>query len=497
MTSINSKKSLKDRTITGILWSSVQRFGTLIISFIVNLVLARLLTPEDFGIIGMLMVFIALASTLIEGGFASALIQKKAPTQEDYSTVFFWNLILSVILFSVLFLSAPAVASFYRLPLLGTVLRVQGIILLFNALNIIQINILRKQLNFKRLAQIGVSAMISGSIVGITMALMGFGVWSLVSKMIFISFFQSIILWSTCRWRPSLVFSRKSFTELFKFGSLMLVSTFTNTLAFQFQSLVIGRVFSASALGYYTQARNVQRIPEQSIPQLVDQVMFPVYSAIQDNTGKVVRAIKRSLKALVFLNFPLMLLLVIIAEPLFLLLLTEKWIDSVPYFQIFCFGGMLFSLNSNNVNVIKAMGKSNYILISTMIKRSITLLFIFIGLQYGMTGVAVGYSLSMYFWFPVNSFFTGKLTGYGFLEQMRDIGFNYLLSFGVAVLTYIISSGLEWHFVLKMFFQISLFSSFYILFAWLFGIDGYKIYFSIINERFVKPELLGYQSKNN
>lgn len=476
-------QSLKERTITGMIWGSVQRFGTMTISFIANLVLARLLSPQDFGIIGMLMVFIALADTLVNGGFASALIQKKEPTQQDYSTVFYWNLSASVILYVVLYFSAPAIAAFYNMPLLNTVLRVQGLVLLFNAFNIIQNNQLIKQLNFKRLAKVNIIATSVGAVVGIVMAFAGFGVWSLVAKMLIKSIATSIILWYGSTWRLYNQFSLYSFKSLFRFGSLMLLSSFTDTLVRQLQSLLIGRVFSAQDLGFYTQARSLHSIPEQAIPQVVDQVMFPVYSSIQDDKEKVVGAIKKSLKVLVFINFPLMLLLLVIAEPLVLLLLSDKWIDSVLYFQIFCLGGMLYSLNSNNINVIKSLGKSNYILIALIIKRFITILFVFIGLQFGILGVAAGYTLSIYVWFPINAYYTNKLINYGIFKQLKDIGLNYILAVLTALTTIIFSYYIEMHYFFKMIIETLLFTTIYFAGAWILSVDGYKTFIEITKSK--------------
>lgn len=470
-------------------WSSVQRFGGMIISFFSNLVLARLLTPEDYGMVGMLMVFISLSIVLIDGGLASALIQKKEPTNEDYSTVFYWNLILSIILFFALFLAAPAIAAFYRMPPLSAILRVQGIMLILNAFKIIQNNQLRKQLNFRRLTQINLTATIIGAVAGVTMALLGFGVWSLVGKELVESFFSFLLLWFGSSWRPVYAFSKNSFKELFSYGYLLLLSDLTESLVFHLQSLIIGRVFSARDLGFYSQARHIHSIPERTIPSVVDQVMFPVYSSLQDDNDKIVSTLKKSLKTLVFFNFPLMLLLVIIAEPLFIILLSAKWLDSVPYFQILCFGGMLYSLNSNNLNVIRSLGKSNYIFIITLIKRATTLLLVFIGLQFGILGIVIGYTVSMYCWFPVNAYYSGKLTGYGIFQQVKDIGPNYLLAIFAAVATFLTSEWINVHFILLLIVQAFIYSALYIGAAVVFGMDGYKPYLEIIIGRFYKKKI--------
>jgi len=478
--------SLKERTISGMLWSFVRRSGNRIISFASTLVLARLLTPEDYGIIGMIVVFTSLSLVFIDAGFTSALIQKKEPTREDYSTVFYWNVIISIILYVALFIAAPAIATFYRMPLISAVLRVQGIVLVLGALGAIQGVRLRKHLNFRKLAGISLFSTTIGAVTGIIMAFSGFGVWSLVAKELIDRFCSLLLLWIGSSWRPLRVFSKNSFRELFNYGSLILLSHMTQSFVIQIQSLIIGRVFSARDLGFYTQARHIHDIPHQTITSVIDEVMFPVYSSLQDDMKKVVKAVKISLKSLVFLNFPLMLLLALIAEPLFVILLSDKWIESVPYFQILCFGGMLYSLNTNNVSVIMSLGKSNYVLIATLIKRGTTLLFVFIGLQFGIFGIVTGYTVSMYVWFPVNAYFMGKITGYGISKQIKDIGPNYMMAIAVAFATFLISQWIDLHFILMLIVQTVIFTALYIGAAYVFSIDGYKTYLEIMKGTFNK-----------
>lgn len=457
------------------LWSSVQRFGTMTISFVANIVLARLLTPEDFGIIGMIMVFIALSDTLVNGGFASALIQKKEPTDIDYSTVFYWNLGASLFFFLILYFSAPAIAAFYSMPKLSLILRVLGIQLFINAFNLIQHNQLVKQLNFKRLARINIIATIVGAVVGITMALLGYGVWSLVVKLLIISFAQALMLWLGSSWRPLWYFSWSSFRQLFSFGSMMLLSSLAETLVANLQKLIIGRVFSARDLGFYVQAKKLHSIPERSLPQIVSQVTFPVFSSIQDNPNRMLGAVKKSMKSLAFINFPLMTMLIVVAEPLINLLLTDRWSDSIPYFQILCFGGMMYSLNSNNVNIMKALGKSNYVFFAGLIKRSITILFILIGLQFGLTEMIIGYSASMYFWFFVNAYFSGKLINYGIVRQVSDLGFNYLTSLGAAIVTIVFTRNLDVNMYYLIIIQAFMFLGLYLLLSRVFKLEGFML----------------------
>ncbi|SFT01590.1 Membrane protein involved in the export of O-antigen and teichoic acid [Porphyromonadaceae bacterium NLAE-zl-C104] len=476
-------KSLKQQTILGVVWSSVQKFGTLIISFIGNIVLARLLTPSDFGAIGMLMVFIALSETLIDGGFGSALIQKKSPTNTDYSTIFYWNIILAILLYSILFVSAPFIASFYNIAALNDLLKVLGIILLINSFNIIQSNILTKSLKFKVLAKRDIISISIGTIIAIILAYKGFGVWSLVVNYLITALIKSILLWTTCDWRPQLIFSWVSFKGLFKFGSYMLLYSLLDKFVFHLQALIIGRSFSANDLGFYTQAKKIHEIPERSFPSIINQVTFPVFASIQDNTEMIINAVKKTMRTTSFVTFPIMVILIVIAEPLITFLLTEKWNESVNYFQILCFGGILYSINSNNLNVIKALGKSNYLFKSTIVKRSISILFIIIGIQFGIKEMIAGYTISIYFWFFINSFITGKLTGYGFVQQVKELGLNYLLSLVVGLIVYFTTKELITGLLIKILLQVCFYSLLYLTGSYILRIDGYKYFSAIVKEQ--------------
>ncbi|MBQ8735405.1 MAG: lipopolysaccharide biosynthesis protein [Bacteroidaceae bacterium] len=296
--------SLKQQTISGMIWSSLQRFGTMGISFISNIVLARLLTPDDYGCIGMLMIFIALSSTFIDGGFGSALIQKKRPTTEDYSTIFYWNIFLSLVLYVVLYLCAPLVADFYNIELLSKVLQVQGVVLIINALGIIQANQLRKQLKFKALAKVNLAAAIASVVVAIAMAYMGCGIWSLVAQQIVQSLASTLLYWVYSSWRPIMSFSTKSFKELFGFGSFILLSNLINTFCNNLNGLLIGKFFNASSMGYFTQAKKLENIFSLSIEAVVLQVPYPVLVEVKDNFEKLRNVLKQFNSLLLYVVAP-------------------------------------------------------------------------------------------------------------------------------------------------------------------------------------------------
>lgn len=475
-------KSLKERTISGIFWSSVHRFGTMLISFFANIVLARLLTPEDFGIIGMIMVFIVVSGAFVDGGFASALIQKKDPNNNDYSTIFYWNLFISLVLFSILFIAAPAIERFYQMTSLALILRIQGFVLILNAFNIIQFNQLRKQLNFKRLANIHLLSTSLGSITGIIMAFAGFGVWSLVVKILTLGFFNSIILWFSSNWRPSFVFSRNSFKELFGFGSFILMASIVDKVYSNVQVLIIGKVFSASDLGFYTQAKRIEAIPVKGLSEVVNQVIYPVFSQLQDNIKRMKKGISLSLKSVTFLNFPLMVLLIVVAKPLVLLLLTERWSDSIPYLQILCIGGMIYTLNTANNNIFKSLGKSDAFFYVQLFKRIIGLFMIILGLRYGLKGMLFAISFNFYLFYFISAFFSAKYSGYKIEHQLKDVAPAFIIAILSGLLTHFMGMPFNSFSNLGMLILQGVFySALYLGFAYIFKLEALYIYYEIIH----------------
>lgn len=403
------------------IWSSIQRFGTMAISFISNIVLARLLTPDDYGCIGMLMIFIVIANTFIDGGFGAALIQKKEPTQEDYSTVFYWNLFLAVILYGALYACAPAIARFYNIPLLAGVLRILGLVLIVNALSIIQSNLLRKQLQFAKMAKIGIASSILSVAIAIWAAYRGLGVWSLVLQQLLFSGFNSLFLWIWNNWRPTLIFSMKSFHELFGFGFYILSSNLLNALCNNIQGLIIGKFFLQETLGLYTQARKLEEVVSTSFSTVVDQVSYPVFSKIQHNMHELQLMLQKLISALAYISFPLMILLIVIAEPLIVFLFSEKWIACVPYFQILCVAGVAICLQGINYNAIAAIGKANSLFICTLIKRGLGLLYLVVGLWWGVNGLLWGMVAGSYTVYLINAYLVSKYIGYSMFFQIKHL----------------------------------------------------------------------------
>ena len=434
---------LKEKTISGMMWGAVGKVGTLTINFLTNLVLARLLMPEDFGAIAMLAIFLAVSNIFIQGGLGAALIQKKNPDHLDYSTVFYWNLVVAAIFYLILYASAPFIADYYALPLVKPLLRVQSLVLLIQSFSIVQYTQLQKQMNFKALAIRNMAAALAGTLVAIPLALRGFGAWSLVASAILASIVNVLLLWKMSNWRPKLEFSFTSLKTLFGFGGLMLLSSLTETLYTNLQGLIIGKRFSAGDLGYFSQAKKLEEIPVTGLSSIVNDVTFPAFSSLQDDQDRLLAGMRKSTKALTFLNFPMMILLMIVAQPLICLLYGSKWEPSAPYFQILCISGLIYAVNTLNTNVIKSLGKGQIYFFVQITKRVLGIALILFGVRFGIYGLLWAVTIVAYISFVINALVNKKLIDYGLFRQVVDITPNLLVAALAGALAY--GTGLLLH----------------------------------------------------
>jgi O-antigen/teichoic acid export membrane protein len=436
-----ASKNLKQKAASGMIWTALQKYSTMLIQFVSGIILARLLTPYDYGCIGMLMIFMLLAESFIDGGFGSALIQKKNPTQTDYSTIFFWNMGLSVVLYVILYLSAPFIASFYDIPLLSDVLRVQGLVLFIFAFNIVQSNQLRKKLNFKVLSIVTILTSVTALTVTVIMAYHGFGVWALVAQNILTAAIPALIFWFYVKWRPQLVFSWQSFRELFSFGFYMFLTNILNRFGQQVQGLLIGKFYNAATMGYYSKANSTERLASTSISKVMSQVTYPLYAEMQDNKTALGDMIKKITLTLSYITFPLMFILLLCAKPLFILLYSDRWADSVPYFQVLCIAGLAYSLQSVNYQSVAAIGKSRTMFVWTFVKRAVGIVFVVAGLLLdGMRGLLIGMVLNTWFSYFVNIWLVSKHIGYRWQRQLLDISPVLLASLTIAIPSYAIGA---------------------------------------------------------
>ena len=474
------KDSLKRKTVVGTLWSSFQKFGKMGISFIANLIMARLLTPEDYGTIGMLMVFISLSIVFIDSGFGNALIQKSNPTVDDYSTIFYFNLMVSVFLYLILFFSAPAIARFYNMEILCKLLRILSTVLIINALSLIQDCRLRKEMSFKLLSIRTVVSALLGAGAGIYCAINGLGVWSLVIYNLVEALSRTIMLWLIGRWVPKLVFSWKSLKELFSFGGFLLANSLLFTLRRTSIPLFIGKLYSASDLGYYSQAKKLEDIPVSSLQHVIGQVTFPLFSTLKNSSEQMKTAQRKGNLLLAFLCIPLMTLFIVLAKDLIVLLYTEKWVASIPYFQVLCICGIFVSLQETNANVINALGYSRLYFIWSIVKTVVLFVFLFIGSYFGIYGMLMAWCLQNIIAYVINAVLSGKYTKYGLGMQMKDLLPIFCISIISGVLIWLFGQYIKMNILLNIITQTLLFVLLYLCGFHLFKSDYLADFFSTI-----------------
>lgn len=474
---MDETKGLKQKAATGMLWSALQKYSMMFINFVSDIILARLLTPDDFGCIGMLAIFMVLAETFIDGGFGSALIQKKQPSQTDYSTIFYWNMGMSVILYAILFLGAPAVARFYKIPQLCSILRVQGLILFVYAFNVVQRNQLKKKLDFRTLAIVNVIASLVALTVTIIMAYQGLGVWSLVAKNLISAVLVSVVFWFFVKWRPIWVFSWQSFRELFSFGFYMFLTRLVNNISGQIQGLLIGRFYNASTMGYYSKAVSTEHIASRSLSDVLAQVTYPLYAKTQDDKMAMQNMIKRLTMTVSYITFPMMFILMLLAKPIFVLLYTEKWVESVPYFQILCFAGLFECLQSINFLSIPAIGRSKASFMWTMIKRAVGILLMVGGLAlFGIKGLLVGMVCNAVFSYAVNIGLVSRYIGYKWYRQLKDLFPMFVVSILAAMICYVCGLLLNLNMYIEGSVKLFVFAIFYMGWSIIFKPEPFSFF---------------------
>lgn len=425
-------ESLKQKTVKGASWSLIDNVTNYGIAFLVGLVLANILTPEEYGIMAMVTIFIAVSNSIVDSGFSNALIRKTDIRSVDYNTVFYFNLIVSAFLYLILYVSAPAISVFFKEPILVDVMRVIGWILIINAFAIIPRTIFVRTINFKTQTKVSLIASIGSGIVGIGMALTGWGVWSLVGQQLSRQLLNTIFLWLFCHWRPLWEFSTQSFKELFSFGSKLLVSGLIDTIYKDIYLLIIGRFYSAADLGQYTRASQFSTVFSSNLTAVVQRVSYPVLSSIQHESERLLGAYRRVIRTTMLVTFACMLGLAAVARPLIVLLIGEKWLPAVSFLQIICFSGMLYPLHAINLNILQVKGRSDLFLKLEVIKKMMAVVPIALGIFFGIEFMLWGSVFTSFFAFFLNSYYSADLIGYPTLRQIRDVLPTFLVSLTVA-----------------------------------------------------------------
>ncbi len=418
------------------MWSAIERFSTQGVQFVFGIILARLLTPADYGVIAMLTIFLAVSQTFIDSGFGNAVIRKPDRTEKDMATMFFFNIGMSVFCYAIIFFAAPLIASFYKMPDLVLILRILALKLILQSFSAIQITSLTIKINFKKQAKISLTAALVSGCVGIVFAYMGYGVWSLVIQSLFSSAFSSILYWIVVRWHPQCFFSKESFKSLFSFGSKLLISGLMDTILKNLYPLVIGKFYTPAQLGGYSKAERFAQFPSSNLTAILQRVSFPVLSTLQNEPERLRSGYIKFLNLATFLVFPLMIGLLALTKPLTLLLLTEKWSSMILLLQILCLAMMWYPVHSINLNLLQVLGRSDLFLKLEVIKQIIGIGILCGTLPFGITALCLGKVADSLIALVINTYYSGKLMKAGFFVQMKFMLPTFLnsLVMGAAIL---------------------------------------------------------------
>lgn len=429
-------ESLKKKTVKGVAWTSLDQVVSLGFGFVIGVILARLLSPSDYGMLAMIAVFNAIAMAFVNSGFANALIRKPDLTEDDNTTAFSFNIVVAIVMIGVLWIVAPLVAKFYDKPILTSLLRVEAFLLVISSLRIVQNTQLSRALNFKAMMIINVVSQVIAGVIAIIAAYKGLGVWALVIQHYVSSITGLVLLWIISPWRPRGRWNRGSFGYLWGYGSKLLASGLLDTVYNNIYPIVIGKVYSAADLGQYSRAKGYAGLPSQGLTSVMQQVTFPVLSQIQENDDRLASSYRRLLRFSVFLVFPIMMVMAALARPLVISLVTDKWSQCVPYLQLICFASMWYPVHAINLNLLQVKGRSDLFLRLEIIKKAIVTIAIFICVPFGIMGICIGSICTSIISLVINTYYTGKLIHVGFLRQMQDMTPTLLASLVMGAIIY-------------------------------------------------------------
>jgi teichuronic acid exporter len=464
------EKTLKEQTSSALIWSFIDKFGQQIIYLVTGIVLARILTPNDYGLVGSLVFFTALSTILIGSGYGRALINRPEIRQEEYDTVFYYNAGLGILLYVILFFCAPLISLFFRQPELTSLSRVLFISIVFNAVFLVQDTILSKQMALKKQARVNIYALIPASACAIIAAVYGMGVWALVIQSVLLAFFKMTFYWTFSSWRPKGSFNKQVLKDLFPFSSRVLATNLVMTVFNNIYFLLIGR-FYYSDLGFYTNANKYQEIPMGLISNTFRSVSIPLLSGVNNDNKRLKRVLSKLMKTLSLITFPVLLGMILVAKPLFIVLITEKWLASVPIFQILCLSGIFFVMNNVLQESVLAKGRSGELLMVEIVKKVILVLLIVVTLKYGVIGLAWGWAISNIATLFLSLFLSSKFVGYTIWDFLKD-SFPYgAISSVLCGIAWFLSKPITNNFFF-LGFCVAFVGILYILACWIFKLEA-------------------------
>jgi len=465
--------SLKKQALSGMIWTYSQQFGSQLISFAVSIILTRLIVPEEFGLLGMITIFVGIGTTLFDGGLTSSLIRTKDLMDDDYSTVFYFNLAGSALIYALLFVTAPLISDFYHQNALTNILRVYGLTFIISAFGAIQNTLLTKELEFRKQALINLPALVLASVVGVSMAYLKFGVWSLVASALVNSFFVSLFLWISSKWFPKPIFNMTKFRYHFSYGYKLTVSGILDIVFTNSYQIIIGRYYSAAQVGYYTRANTLMMLPVGNVSGALNRVVFPLFSKLQNDIPRFKDAYKRIMQMVLFIVTPIIIIMALLAKPLIIFLFTDKWLPVVPIFEIICFTGILYPIHVYNLLVLQVMGRSDLYLKLEIIKKVLLVLILTISFFYGFYALLWGQLIFSIVALLINTHYAGALLKYNMLRQLKDIVPIFLFALLMAIVMYFVNKVLinQAHLIKLILGSLSGGIS-YLLIAWIVGFQS-------------------------
>ena len=470
---------LRNKAFSNMIWRFMERSGAQAVTFVVQIILARLIAPEAFGIIALVLVFTTILQVFVDSGMGNALIQKKNADDLDFSSVFYFNMAMCLALYALMFVAAPFIADFYNMPDLTPVIRVLGLMLVISGVRGIQQAYVSKHLMFKKFFYATLGGTICAAVIGIAMAYKGYGVWAIVAQHLSNAALGTIVLWFTVRWRPKLMFSFERLKGLFFYGWKLLVSELINSVYNELRKMIIGKLYTASDLAFYDRAAHFPRFIVFNINTSIDSVLLPTMSAEQDDKARVRAMTRRAIKTSTYLMMPCMVGLAVCAEPVVRLVLTEKWLPCVPFLRIFCFTYAFYPIHTANLNAIKALGRSDLFLKLEILKKIVGLVAILSTMWISVLAMAYSALVTSVLSQIINSWPNRKLLGYNYADQFRDMLPQILLSLGMGAFVYCVSFiGLND--ILTLLIQIPLGGALYVAGSKLFKIDSFEYLFGMV-----------------
>lgn len=434
--------SLRNKAIGGVIWTVVDTFVLRALSFIATLILARWLGPDDFGLIGMVAIFIAIGSSITDSGLSSSLIRTKNADEQDFSTVFILNLVFSIVVYLIFFLSAPYIADFFNQPLLKNIVRVYCFSFIISGFSAVQLARLNANMQFKKIAAYNIPGVIGSTIIGLLLGYFGFGVWAIVWMTLSNQLIKSIVLWFSIRWRPKMEFSKEKARFHYTFGYKLMLSGLLNTIFQYIYNIVIGKYYTVKDLGFYERSKSLNDYPVTTITSVVSKVTYPLLSSVKEDKEKLSSIYKKILGLAFFVTAPLMFGLLAIAYPLFELILGKEWLGAVPYFQILCLAGMFYPIHAFNLNVFQVYGRSDLFLKIEIIKKTIIILGVVIGMQFGIMGLVWSSVITNYMALYVNTYYSADMINYKGFDQFKDLIPTFILG---GIMYFIIDLSLKYN----------------------------------------------------